>query len=57
MRLTMDDCIMYNKYMNRCNGLKELYCQNEDCSFYKPRYEQKEKPVKKRSDGIWKAQY
>lgn len=31
------DCIFYNETKRReyCGALKELYCSNEDCKFYK----------------------
>ena len=29
------DCILYDKELERCRGLKALYCRKEDCAFYK----------------------
>lgn len=29
------DCILYSESKNDCIGLKKLYCQEEDCNFYK----------------------
>ena len=33
--MTRDDCKFYLR--GKCTALRELYCRNEDCSFYKPR--------------------
>ena len=35
-----ETCRFYHKTLKRCIALKEVYCDNEDCSFYKPRGEQ-----------------
>lgn len=29
-----NDCFSYNPIKRQCEGLKELYCKNEDCKFY-----------------------
>ena len=34
-QVTRDDCKFYLR--GKCTALRELYCRNEDCSFYKPR--------------------
>lgn len=33
------DCFAYDTRHKYCNVLKELYCRNEDCKFYKNRTE------------------
>lgn len=30
-----DDCIMYNQEKCQCNALRKLYCEKENCGFYK----------------------
>lgn len=29
------DCFGYDKKRNKCKALNSLYCQNEECKFYK----------------------
>lgn len=29
------DCFAYSKKNNECRALKELYCEKENCPFYK----------------------
>ena len=36
-RPIMDDCRFYDPEKNRCKGLTGLWCQVEDCNFYKPK--------------------
>lgn len=30
-----EDCFAYIKSKNKCSALKELYCGNKECSFYR----------------------
>lgn len=30
-----EDCIMYSKVKEDCTALNDLYCQKENCKFYK----------------------
>lgn len=47
------DCFAYDAKYKDCNVLKELYCRNENCKFYKNRTEvnlkQIEEDIKKYS--------
>ena len=36
-RPVREDCRMYDAERNRCKGLTGLWCQVEDCKFYKPK--------------------
>lgn len=36
-----EDCFAYKKDKAECNCLKELYCEKENCKFYKTRKELK----------------
>lgn len=36
MREIMDDCEFYQKKLRRCTALKDTYCAQGPCSFYKP---------------------
>lgn len=38
------DCILYDKELERCRGLKALYCRKENCAFYKT---EKDEAIKK----------
>lgn len=38
------DCILYDEELERCRGLKALYCRKEDCAFYKT---EKDEAIKK----------
>lgn len=31
------DCFAYSEISKKCNCLKELYCKDEECRFYKPK--------------------
>lgn len=38
----MNDCRFYNSKSNECLALKELYCENDYCVFYRKKIETKE---------------
>lgn len=38
----MNDCRFYNSKINECIALKELYCENDYCVFYRKKTNQKE---------------
>lgn len=49
----MENCVMYNEKICKCNGLKKLYCKTEECKFFKSKdkyYLDKDKFVCKRKD-------
>lgn len=35
MNTDKESCVFYDRRMNRCRALRRLYCQEEECSFYK----------------------
>ena len=32
-----ETCKFYKQDLKRCIALRKLYCENEECSFYKPK--------------------
>ena len=46
---TKKDCFAYSIKKDNCTALDDLYCQNENCSFYmtKEQYQDKMKNIKK----------
>lgn len=45
---TKTDCQMYDKKRDKCRGLNKLYCNFENCKFYKKENEKSDKRKKKR---------
>lgn len=41
-----EDCFAFRKEKQECNCLRELYCNQEECRFYKSREKVKEEKEK-----------
>ena len=49
-----ETCQFYHKTLKRCIALKEVYCDKEDCSFYKPKGETAWMPKHSSDRSVWK---